>query len=151
MVLCFGSLVKAVLIANWYFDYCWTVLMQQGFHYLSLLLPASRLVLDRRLGGSVTKASDLSRPKGYSIPCNIMLNIKLRGSLFESSCSFETGWSSLFLWEVISECFYITFFFIFFSSFSFTYYTVFILTHETFTVFTFQILSSVFLGWVGSK
>jgi len=90
MVLCFGLLVKAVLITDSYFDYCWTMLMQQGFLYFSLWLPASRFVVDRRLEGSATKASDLNRPQRYSMLCNFMLNCKAERKSF---------WKHLFLWD----------------------------------------------------
>lgn len=70
LVLCFEFQTETVLVTCWCFSCCPTGLTQsQSFPSFSLCShPASRVGVDKRLGGSTAGTADPNSPEGYSIP-----------------------------------------------------------------------------------
>lgn len=105
----------------------WTALAQyQGFIYFSYSVPpVSVLRIGEKLGGNMTETADPDSPKGYSETCNILLGnknwgrgrsilmilVSLGGFVLGSqgSCYLEEGWTSVSLWEVVSDFLFFSF------------------------------------------
>lgn len=99
----------------------WTALAQyQGFIDFPYSVPTvSVLRVGEKLGGNMAGTADPNSPKGYSVTCNIVLGnknwgggrsilmvlVSLGGYFLGSpgSCYLEEGWTSVSLWEVMSD------------------------------------------------
>lgn len=87
----------------------------------------SVLRVGEKLGGNMAGTADPNSPKGYSVTCNIILGNKnggrgrsiltvlvSLGGFFlgsQGSCYLEEGWTSVSLWEVVSDFLCFVFFF----------------------------------------
>ena len=88
MGLCFGFVLKTVLIMQWCFSYCWALLTQHWGLFCSSHCPAREYArVHRKLGGDTAGTADPNWPKGYPIPYDIMLSNKTRGEVGEGAAA----------------------------------------------------------------
>lgn len=81
LVLCFGFVLKTLLIIQECFSYCWAVLIEsRPFSVSHSTPPASRLGIPKDLEEDRSTIANPYRPQGYSIPQGVILRKKKPGA-----------------------------------------------------------------------